>query len=132
MPEIEYKWRFDTGVVDDDHVEGLLDDFHADVFNRSQLPISVEFTVYRLIHDQPASIVKTLTKTILPDSNNWFTIDVPEHINENFLCVLKHDGEDKNDLLATVYGRDKNEKAISSATYRHTELLKTQIPPPVL
>jgi hypothetical protein len=124
---IEYRWRFDTGVVDDDHVEGLLDDFHVDVFNRSTEPITVEVTVYKLIHDQPASVIQTLTETILPDSNNWFTIDVPEQINENFLVVLKHNGDDKDDLLATVYGRDKNEKAISSATYRHTELLKTEL-----
>jgi hypothetical protein len=124
---IEYRWRFDTGVVDDDHVEGLLDDFHVDVFNRSTEPITVEVTVYKLIHDQSASVIQTLTKTILPDSNNWFTIDVPEQINENFLVVLKHNGDDKDDLLATVYGRDKNEKAISSATYRHTELLKTEL-----
>jgi len=124
---VEYRWRFDTGVVDDDHVEGLLDDFHVDVFNRSTEPITVEVTVYKLIHDQPASVIQTLTKTILPDSNNWFTIDVPEQINENFLVVLKHNGDDKDDLLATVYGRDKNEKAISSATYRHTELLKTEL-----
>ena len=127
MPVIEYRWRFDTGVVDDDHVEGLLDDFHVDVFNRSTEPITVEVTVYKLIHDQPASVIQTLTETILPDSNNWFTIDVPEQINENFLVVLKHNGDDKDDLLATVYGRDKNEKAISSATYRHTELLKTEL-----
>ncbi|NLU41005.1 MAG: hypothetical protein GXX08_02235 [Firmicutes bacterium] len=127
MPVVEYRWRFDTGVVDDDHVEGLLDDFHVDVFNRSTEPITVEVTVYKLIHDQPASVIQTLTKTILPDSNNWFTIDVPEQINENFLVVLKHNGDDKDDLLATVYGRDKNEKAISSATYRHTELLKTEL-----
>jgi hypothetical protein len=127
LPVIEYRWRFDTGVVDDDHVEGLLDDFHVDVFNRSVVPINVEVTVYKLIHDQPASVIQTLTKTILPDSNNWFTIDVPEQINENFLVVLKHNGDDKNDLLATVYGRDQNEKAISSATYRHTELLKTEL-----
>jgi hypothetical protein len=124
---VEYRWRFDTGVVDDDHVEGLLDDFHVDVFNRSTEPITVEVTVYKLIHDQPASVIQTLTETILPDSNNWFTIDVPEQINENFLVVLKHNGDDKDDLLATVYGRDKNEKAISSATYRHTELLKTEL-----
>jgi len=127
LPVVEYRWRFDTGVVDDDHVEGLLDDFHVDVFNRSTEPITVEVTVYKLIHDQPASVIQTLTKTILPDSNNWFTIDVPEQINENFLVVLKHNGDDKDDLLATVYGRDKNEKAISSATYRHTELLKTEL-----
>ncbi len=127
MPVVEYRWRFDTGVVDDDHVEGLLDDFHVDVFNRSTEPITVEVTVYKLIHDQPASVIQTLTETILPDSNNWFTIDVPEQINENFLVVLKHNGDDKDDLLATVYGRDKNEKAISSATYRHTELLKTEL-----
>jgi len=104
-----------------------MDDFHVDVFNRSTEPITVEVTVYKLIHDQPASVIQTLTKTILPDSNNWFTIDVPEQINENFLVVLKHNGDDKDDLLATVYGRDKNEKAISSATYRHTELLKTEL-----
>lgn len=127
MPVIEYRWRFDTGVVDDDHVEGLMDDFHVDVFNRSVDPINVEVTVYKLIHDQPAAVIQTLTKTILPNSNNWFTIDVPEHINENFLLVLKHDGYDIDSLLATVYGRDKNEKAISSATYRHTELLRTEI-----
>jgi hypothetical protein len=127
LPVVEYRWRFDTGVVDDDHVEGLLDDFHVDVFNRSTEPITVEVTVYKLIHDQPASVIQTLTETILPDSNNWFTIDVPEQINENFLVVLKHNGDDKDDLLATVYGRDKNEKAISSATYRHTELLKTEL-----
>ena len=110
-----------SGPVNKDFSDGELVNWHIEVFNNSNETATTVLTVYALLGLTPPVEIGSTFGEINPGQYVFFNIAIDPNQYEHTLPVIEVANDD---ILITLYGRNKDRKQITGAVYRFSELIE--------
>lgn len=109
-----------SGPVNKDYVLGELYDWHLEALNNSGVNTQIVLAVYALYGLYPHPVlIGTTSVDLKPGEYSYLTLQTDNH--EHTIPVVQIPN---NDVLITLYGRDKDHKEISGVVYPRTALVE--------
>lgn len=117
-----YEFNYRTGPIDEDQHGGDICNIHVEALNLSGSPRKVKVWVRNL---KDYSVIEYDAKLVGNLEHRYWSIDThgAEHVDVE---ISYHNVSGSEEVLFTVYGRNRDFVDLPGATYRHTELVFMQ------